>query len=113
MCPQVSSCDHDVCHLAARGIHANRADWPDLAIGGVHVIAVALFYLTWRDDVDGLLFRYAGDGSALGNRPARVAPPGWQQLNRDPVPGHELAQRLLGGLKVLEFRFGAAEADRA
>ena len=103
--------DQHVGHLTAGRVKAESADWPDLAIGGVHVPAGALFYLTGRNDVDGLLLGDTGDVAAFHDWPARTDPAGRQQLDRDLVPGHELRQSLFRGLQVLEVRLGAAQLD--
>jgi len=104
--------DQHVGHCAAAGVDAQTADVPDVAIGGVHPAAM-LRHLTGRDDVDRLLFRDPRNRAARHGRPARAAPAGGQQLNRNLVAERELRQRLLRGVKALELGFGAAEPELA
>jgi hypothetical protein len=63
-------------HLAVAWVDAERMDLPDVAIGGVNVVAAALLHLARRDDVYGFLLRDPRDRAALDDRPARVSPAG-------------------------------------
>jgi hypothetical protein len=104
--------DQHVGHLTAARVDAQGAQVPDVAVGGVHVLAAVLLHLVRRDDVDGLLFRDPRDRAAVQGRLVRAAPVGRKQLHRAGGAGHELGQGLLGGRQVLELRLGAAEPDQ-
>ena len=102
--------DQYVGDLAADLIDAQGVQAPDVAVGGVNVVAAVLLHLARRDDVAGLLFVDSRDRAALrGGSAARAAPAGGKQLNRVGIAGHELGNGLLGGVEVLELRLGAAE----
>src|SRR5216684_1345073 len=105
--------DQHVGHPAAAWVDEESADLPDVAIGGMNVVAAALFHLARRDDIDGFHFRDPEDGAALHGWLARTAPAGGKQLNRDPVAGHEIRECLLRGLEALELRLGAEKPDLA
>src|SRR5215467_6982967 len=64
-------------HLTAARVDAQGAEVPDIAVGGVYVLAAVLLHLTRRGDVDGLLFVDPGDRAAVRGRAARAAPAGW------------------------------------
>jgi hypothetical protein len=105
--------EQQVRYLVAARVDEQRVDLPDVAIGGVHVVAAALLHLSGRDDVDRFLFRDPGDRAALQGGPAGPAPARGKQLDRVGVAGHELRQGLLGGVQALELRLGAAKFELA
>src|ERR1700728_1850117 len=80
--PQVPLAEQHVGHPAAGRVEAERAQLADVAVGGVHVIAVVLLDLARRDDVDGLPLRDPRDVAAPGDRLARPPPAGRKQLDR-------------------------------
>src|ERR1700689_3906409 len=99
----------NVRHPVTVGVDAERTELPYVAVGGMNMIATALFLLgrgeEQRDEVDGSRDHLTANRRALDAAPARL--PHRARARED------LRERFLSGAEVLELGFGVAELDRA
>src|ERR1700733_9927905 len=109
----------NVGHPVAVRVDAERTQLPYVAVGGMNMIATALFLLgrgqEQRDEVDGSRGHLTANRRALDAVPARLVLPASPAL-RDHLhragARKDLRERFLGGAEVLELGFGVAELDR-
>jgi hypothetical protein len=94
--------------LAAIGVYAEPVELPDVAVGGMDVIAAALFHLIFWNEVDFLHLADRPDLVPVHDFFARASP---AQGGRKQLYGDVLRQGLFGGAQVLELRLGVAKLD--
>src|ERR1700683_3340327 len=102
------------------GVDAERAELPYVAVGGMNMIATALFLLgrgeEQSDEGAGSRGQLTANWRALGAVPARLivrASPALRDHLHRTGARKDLRERFLGGAEVLELGFGVAELDRA